>query len=521
MKKLSMLLFVLGSLTWGTLEASSGGKNLLNPALFTLQNHVLSNSQPIAVEGGETYTLSLPEYYAIDKVHVHVAGSNGHVYVDESIDQRYECSLDEYYTVCTFTVAPAETGLILAFSGGYIGQWYQYYEMYDFQLEKNPQRTPYEPYLSGHQGANGPLMQGSGILTISYARNATIQELIEENIQAHDNIDGDISDRIQVVDDPFTGHENITGRYTVLLSVSDTAGNTTTFQLVIDVIDNIPPVISGPSNIDVQIDAKPDLADVIANHFQFNDTYSGPITSYTVIQDAYSDATEVGSYPVSVRIEDDHGNQTERTFQITIRSDLPPVMQGPDSVRLYLSETPNASHVTNLYSAVDRANNQSLSIDLASTNITDWTQSGRFRGTLSVTDSFDNQSTRDITIVIIDDIPPIFTYDNQIIVPLGTTMDESDLMQMVINHYSDEGIDVRALRIIDNGYAGHEYQEGIYPFSVEVLSYEGESFVHQGRILVEEIADETALAIPFKLFGLTALTITLGISWIAFKKRSN
>lgn len=519
MKKSLIVFFFILSLSWGTLEASNNGKNLLNPSLFTLSNHVLNNTDPLMVSGATTYTLSLPEYYAIDSVHVKVEGSSGMVYIDETIDTYYQCILDGYYTACTFMTAPNEEGLLITFSQGYIAQWYQYYEMYDFQLEENSQRTPYEPFMSDSFGPNGPLMQGSGMITVSYARGASIRELINENIQAHDNIDGDLTDQIQVLDDFYSGNEMITGTYTVLLRVSDSAGNVTLFDFVVKVVDNIPPVISGPSSVDVQIDAKPDLNDLINNHFTFNDTYAGPISNFHVMSDAYTEATEVGTYPVKIRIEDPSGNQTERTFNVNIRSDLPPVMQGPDSVRLYLSEYPDAHHVTQLFSATDRANGESLSIDLADTTVTDWSQSGRFRGTLSVMDSFDNLSTRQITIVIIDDIPPIFTYDNQIVVPLGTSINESDLMQMVIHYYQDQGIDVKSLRMIENGYHGQEFEEGLYPFSVEVLSYTGESFIHQGRIRVEELEDDFSHEWPLKTMGLSALMSTLAIALVIKRRR--
>ena len=519
MKKLILFMVCLSGLSWGSLNASTG-KNLLNPGLFTLSNHVLENTEAIAVLGGETYTLSLPEYYAIDTVHVWVMGTSGATYIDETINTYQQCDLDGYYTVCPFVTAPSETGLLIRFSGGYISQWYQFYEMYDFQLEQNSIRTPYEPFMAGASGPNGPLLQGSGVITVSYARNAPIAILIEENIQAHDNIDGDISDQIRVVDDQYSGNENITGRYAVLLSVSDSAGNTTLFDLVIDVIDNVPPVISGPSTIDVQIDAKPNLNDLISNHFTFNDSYSGPISTFTILNDAYTEATAVGDYSVKIRIEDVSGNRTERTFMVRIRSDLPPVMQGPDTVRLYLSEVPHAGMVTQLFSALDRATQDSLMVDLASSNITDWTRSGRFQGTLSVTDSFNNVSTRTITIIIIDDIPPIFTYDNQIVIPLGTSLSESDLLHMVIHYYHAQGIDVASLKVIDNGYHGHEFEEGSYPFTVEVLSFSGESYTHQGRIQVETIIDDIEEGWPLRTLGLSALMSTLGLTFIIKRKRT-
>jgi hypothetical protein len=519
MKKVLILLVLLWGLSWGSLEASSSGKNLLNPALFTLSNHVLENTEAISVEGGETYTLSLPEYYAIDLVHVKVVGVSNEIYIDELVNVYQNCDLEGYYTVCSFVVGPSESGVLISFSEGFITQWYQYYEMYDFQLEKNPVRTAYEPYLSGSGETQGPVMQGAGNITVSYARNVLLATLIEENIQAHDNIDGDITDQIRVLDDAYSGHENITGRYSVLLSVSDTSGNTTLFELVIDVVDNVPPVISGPSSVDVQIDLKPLINDLIANHFTFNDVYTGAIQTFEVLSDAYTEATGVGEYAVSIRIEDLSGNRSERTFFVQIRSDLPPVMEGPDTVRLYLSETPNAQKVTQLFSALDKATAAELAIDLVSTTLDDWMKSGRFQGTLSVTDSFDNVSTRTITIVIIDDIPPIFTYDNQIVIPLGTSMQSSAMMEMVIQYYEDQGIDVSSLRIIHNDYEGNEFKEGSYPFTVEVLSFTGEAFIHQGRISVETLIDDPDSLWPLKTLGYSALMGTLGLSWFILRKR--
>jgi hypothetical protein len=194
-------------------------------------------------------------------------------------------------------------------------------------------------------------------------------------------------------------------------------------------------------------------------------------------------------------------------------------MEGPDTVRLYLSETPNAQKVTQLFSALDKATAAELAIDLVSTTLDDWMKSGRFQGTLSVTDSFDNVSTRTITIVIIDDIPPIFTYDNQIVIPLGTSMQSSAMMEMVIQYYEDQGIDVSSLRIIHNDYEGNEFKEGSYPFTVEVLSFTGEAFIHQGRISVETLIDDPDSLWPLKTLGYSALMGTLGLSWFILRKR--
>lgn len=92
-------------------------------------------------------------------------------------------------------------------------------------------------------------------------------------------------------------------------------------------------------------------------------------------------------------------------------------------------------------------------------------------------------------------------------------------MQMVVNFYHDQGIDVASLKVIDNGYQDHEFEEGTYPFTVEVLSYSGESFIHQGRVSVETIIDDNPPVWPVTSMGLSALMTSLGGLWIYLRRK--
>ena len=91
---------------------------------------------------------------------------------------------------------------------------------------------------------------------------------------------------------------------------------------------------------------------------------------------------------------------------------------------------------------------------------------------------------------------------------------------MVIHYYHAQGIDVASLKVIDNGYHGHEFEEGSYPFTVEVLSFSGESYTHQGRIQVETIIDDIEEGWPLRTLGLSALMSTLGLTFIIKRKRT-
>lgn len=515
MKRLILFLSVL-SLSVTPVYAETT-LNLLNPNAFALNGNTLANAAAIPVLPSETYTLSFPDYQMLDWMHVEVRGETT-TYIDETLGDNTVCSHVGYYTICTFTTDGSETGLYLTFSEGFIGQFYNYHEMFDFQLEKGDTKTAYVPYASAPDQTT-PLVQGAGLVELNYARNTSLSTLIAETITVTDNMDGDITDQIVILDDTYTGHETIPGEYQVLLSATDSSGNETQFELIIVVVDLVPPVINGPAEINVQVDQRPALSDLIAKHVTFIDALDGPLETYEIIQDTYSEATTVGTYDVTLRAFDRAGNITERTFNVIVESTLPSVIEGPSQVRLYLSALPNDTDITALYEALDRATLESLAIQIKASNITDYKVAGRYTVELEAVDPYNNAATKTIRVIIEDDIPPIFTYDDQIVVPLGSSLSDLDLFHMVKSHYLERGIIVDSVRIIDNAYADHPFETGEYAYTAEIVSNTGESFVHTGRIAVIEASEEPRIAMTPLMW--TSLAVCLGsVSLLLVKKQS-
>lgn len=486
MKRILIVLMVMG-LPFTMLHAA-GGKNLLDPDNFLMASNTLSSIDLINVSASTTYTLSMPEYSMLDDVEVLITGETGTVYVDETLGTYDVCYTILRGIACTFETAANETALNISFSNGFIGQWYAYYEMYDFQLEEGSEKTSFEEYIPGETEDDiTPLVQGAGFIEVNYAKDESLASVIDKYITVIDNMDGDVTDSIVVIADAYTGNETIIGSYVVLLSASDSAGNTTQFELTIVVVDEVPPVISGPSTVTIQIDDKPLIDDLVTDHFTFNDAYSGSISTYEIIEDTYSDATELGDYNVTLSIQDVAGNHTTRQFMISLVSESPPHLEGPDSITLYLSENPGDSHILALFTGTDRADQSSIPVIIKESTLLDYTQAGRYTVTLETTDQFDNVSSKTITVNLHDDIPPIFTYDDQIIIPLGTEMDDLDIFRMVKNYYQSQGITIDYYTLLRNDYDASKHLEGDYPFEVEIVSSTGEVFTHQGMIRVEDV----------------------------------
>jgi hypothetical protein len=515
MKKILGVLLLMFPLS---IIQAAGGKNLLNPQNFVLSQNVLASVENVSVNPSTFYTLSMPDFSMLDLVDVYVIGETGTIYIDETLGTYDICETAPYAVVCTFETIVNETGLEISFSNGFIGQWYAYYEMFDFQLELGTSKTPFENYIPGENSSHPvtPIVQGAGSIEVNYARNKSLQSIIDQYITVIDNMDGDITDSIVIETDEYTGNEAILGTYTVLLSAEDKAGNKATFELIITVIDSVPPVITGPSSLSVQIDQKVPIDDIVTSKFSFNDAYSGVITTYEIIEDEYTDATTLGDYRVRLKIEDLSGNVTTREFVISLVSLMPPNLEGPDTITLYLSEDPNDLSITQLFTASDRADQTPLAVTIKSSNIDHYAIAGRYTVTLETKDPLNNISSKTVTVVLVDDIPPIFSYDETIIVPLGTEMDELDLYRFLEDYYKNQGIDISHVTFLENQYNDFKHQEGTYPYAVEIVSNTGETFLHEGLIRVEEVTYEQ----PFDnhLLWISGF-VFLGMVGLAIKKR--
>ena len=481
MKKLLLIVCML--FISATSVHASSGKNLLNPSHFELTGQTLSTTQALPVESSTDYTLSFPDFIMLDEMEIIVEGESGTTYVNEVMLDNQDCVMEGYYTVCKITTASDETGLMMTFKDGFIGQFYTHHGMYDFQLELGSERTSYEPFEDASD-TTSPLLQGAGEVTVNYAKNKSLQTIIDESVTVTDNTDGDITDQIIVVDDEYTGNQSIPGSYVVVLSATDQAGNETQFELLIHVVDEVPPVIQGPTTISVQVDHLIAIDTLIGEYFTLSDALDGDCEAYEITSDAYSPASEVGEYPVTIRTQDKAGNMTSRTFSVSIESNLPAVIEGPDSVTLYLSSQPNDTDITVLYTATDRATLDAIPIQIIATEINDYADAGRYDVTIQATDSFDNVATKTILVVLEDDIPPIFTYDDQIVTALGSPLSDLDLFNVIKSYYKDQGIIVDQLSVLQDEYSGNENTEGEYAYTAEIVSSTGESFVHNGRIAV-------------------------------------
>ena len=422
LKFLSVTTIALLALTMGlgALEREPGGNNLLNPAYlgadFAADSIFTETSLP--VEPDTIYTFQLDTGYG-DVFEIYL---DGQLIISDMVQDTSECEEVSNTVFCTFNTENA-TSFDFVMSGRYASLLYDW-DNY-LMLSENDGPLPWEPFEPVND--TEPVIHGEAYMMVSYDAPIDPYALIGDAITAEDEIDGDLTEKIDIVRNDYRHNEGMTGEYTVIYEVSDTANNTAHLHLTIDVVDHIPPVIDGPSDIHTDVDALHSLATLIDTHFTFTDDYDGPIENYTVTSDDYSNNKgTLGSYGVSVTVSDASGNTTSHIFTVHVEDYEKPELDGPDTIAMALS-APYAT-LDDILSYYQIHDNYTPTNDLEFT-IGEHTvpealdERGTYQLELVLEDCSGNQETKHVTFIIIDDIPPVLEGTSHIRIPYHETFD--------------------------------------------------------------------------------------------------
>lgn len=87
-----------------------------------------------------------------------------------------------------------------------------------------------------------PLISGPVEYIKDYNSPLTLADIMSR-LLVSDNIDGDLSSKLKIVEDNYSGNESIVGTYNIIFNVTDNSGNTSNnFKIIIYVEDNEDPV---------------------------------------------------------------------------------------------------------------------------------------------------------------------------------------------------------------------------------------------------------------------------------------
>jgi acetyltransferase-like isoleucine patch superfamily enzyme len=490
---ITIVMLIITQLTTLTaLDTTPTGKNLFNPAKFYLDYDASQIMTVIGIEvlSNQTYTLSVPSQQILGQTRIFVYEDET-TYIDEPTNIQNVCVPESYHHICTFTTGSETTHIDIVLTGLDVLTYIDYYGFLDFQLELGSSRTPYEPYVGEIQDADPPVFQGHGTLYTSYETLLTLDQIINNYITAYDEMDGDVTDRIIVKSDTYSGNETIVGTYTVLLEVSDYSLNTASFELIIVVKDEIAPVITGPNTFAVNVNTIIGIDTIITQHFTFKDGYDGVITSYTIVEDHYTLNTHlIGTYRVSFEVIDSSNNHASHHVDITVYDDEAPIITGPETLTLYLSDYPILEEILALYNVTDNYTAQTLlDIIIKTSNLpVNLDRIGTYSLILSATDESANEGLKEVLITIIDDIPPVISGINYYEIPYYNHLDLGVIIAGLIVSDNHDDLTHEDLEIIENTYQDFSDKLGTYRITFRVSDSNQSAFFNVYIRVFDDIA---------------------------------
>ena len=155
---------------------------------------------------------------------------------------------------------------------------------------------------------------------------------IKQQLTVLDNINGNITSNLEIINDSYSNNINKKGTYFVTFIVKDTSNNISeNFKVTINNIDNVKPYFTGPELLTYQINQKPSLEYILNQYTAIdnNDSY----IKFEVTNDTYSDSIKTGDFFISLSCVDSSLNESiPFSIKITIVEEI----SKTKSISLYL-----------------------------------------------------------------------------------------------------------------------------------------------------------------------------------------
>jgi hypothetical protein len=228
---------------------------------------------------------------------------------------------------------------------------------------------------------------------------------VEYGATAHDNLDGDVTHKIDTINDSV--NTSVPGVYRVHYRVQDNAGYKTDSVRVINVLDfadTIPPVITLLGNNPLLLDIGQSYTEAGA---KATDNKDGDITDRIEINDDSVNTSTQGTYRVHYTVSDNAGN-TDHEIRIVLvgvnLDTIPPVITllGDNPMTIEINDPYNEPGAT----AIDNEDGN-ISSKIEITGTVDNTKIGTYTRTYNVSDNSGNKATpKERSVKVVDQIIP-------------------------------------------------------------------------------------------------------------------
>ncbi len=494
-KKIGITLLLILTFVFTSVSATTftnqlpGGKNYIDTNNLVIGENSLSTVNEFKVKENTFYTFSMPGYDMITgDLSIEIWGND--VYLGGLTEYNEDCIMELQETTCTFETAVGESYLNIVINSLDIENFIYYYGMNAFQLEEGNVYTYYEDYIPPLEDTTEPSFSGIGAYIKSYSNYESILSIINNHIVVIDEVDGDITSNIVIISDLYTGNEQKVGEYLVELSASDSSGNIAYFSLSILVKDEIDPIITGPTDIDISISEITNINEIITNYFTVSDGY-GTVTTNILIDNYTVNKDLLGIYLVKLEAVDESLNSVSLEFNISLVDIDSPVVTSILNVDSYLSNPLDLTGVLDTIILTDNYDDMSNPNIIVISNQFNGNESipGTYTINFDVSDGQGNTINEDIVVTVIDDVAPEISGP---ITYQGSYEEEllaSDFLNMLNVSDNSDSLSLIDMYVIEDTYSNRSGITGSYLITFGVIDSNNNEITHSISItLFDDIA---------------------------------
>lgn len=336
-----------------------------------------------------------------------------------------------------------------------------------------------------------PVINGQ-TATVTNVDSPLTETQIRSYLAAWDDVDGDLTSQIVVVEDNYTSNRFTVGTWTITYAVTDSSDNTSTLVMHVVVSDVVKPTLVVAQNTYTigykqTFDVEQLRAQIQANSF---DNYDSSVTVVIDSNTYTTNKTVIGTYSVVYSATDTSGNKQTKTIQIAVIDNVSPVINGPSTIAKPKNSVLTESQIRAQLSAYDEISGTLTgSITLVSN---DYTGKGSIIGTYiivySVSDTAGNVATKQVEVRVIDNTAPFwFIRDNAMIAVENTVSLTREQIVAILTQTGQLTVTATTyVTFLQDEYQGNEAIPGMYALSIRTTSNSGDENLYNIIISVYE-----------------------------------
>lgn len=453
-----------------------GGKNYLTADNFFEEDTDYLTKDPFLVKSYTDYVLTVPLEYVMEPISpIHIRQYDGESPVYSEMiyeeDMTYFNDGENSWLYYPFKTTASTNYMALSFDNTY--GYFTILGFTNFQLEEGVVFSGYEEYIDGTLiDTTAPYFQTANTI-ISYFDDPITASEIKSSLQAYDDIDGDLSSSIVIVEDNYTSNMSLLGSYNIVFEVSDSCQNTTQISVNVEVVDVLAPIFTALDTIQAVYPNVYTSQDIL-NLLSASDNYDGDISNNIILtSDNYTlNSNITGTYQMEFEVSDSSGNKTTYIQQIEVVDNEGPIISGISSVVIGYDTTMTLESIGENLTYTD---NYDLADDLIlAVDIDDYSNNlniiGNYQIIFSVTDSSGNKTIKEVIVEVVDQIGPVVYFNESVIQTYtDTVMALPDFVQLLkatneIDRHKDYYLTVKY-----DSYTKNAMNPGTYHLSLDLV----------------------------------------------------